>query len=319
MLRTNLSYAATQQMGQTVSTAIQNSIQQAKTLLQNFQSIGFKAEVSTALNVVPVGVVGLNVSFDKVDFDLTGNVTNPTTFTIQAAGNYAVVISLNWSLGPAGVRTCSLWLNGTTVLGTFSTDSSQAGPTVTQLSATQYLNAGDVLTVVASDNLNTVQSLLAGSYISATLTDTTQVAVTSSVPPSGVSSTLTFTSNVAISTLTALAVTSNGNISPIDPTQVLTDGSGDPIYPIVTGVSLSSASAGGTVIVGTNYGGVYELTGANFTVGGLIYAGVGGVLTQNYTSVVSTCKWIVVVGRAISTNQFIYEPHIPNLTSFGTF
>jgi len=78
---------------------------------------------------------------------------------------------------------------------------------------------------------------------------------------------------------------------------------------------------------------VYEYVGGSpplaFTVGGLIYAGAGGLLTQDYSIIVNgnnsvspptpPCQWVVVVGRAISTNQFIYEPHIPNLMNLGTF
>jgi hypothetical protein len=343
MLRTNLSYAATQQSGQDVINTIQNSIQQAQTLLQDFLNIGFKAEVNVASpEDVPVGL-GLQVYFDQIDFDLTNNVTSPDTFTIQKAGNYALIVSLNWGMGVAGVRTGNIFLSKagspptSLVIGTASTDGTQAGPTTIQMSINQYFDAGDVITVIATHSLTTVQTILAGSYISATLTDTTPPDNSVGIPSSSTSATRTFIAGTSLSPLTAVAVLPNsppdGSVSAIDPTTVQTDGHGNPIYPIVTGVTLSSAITGGKVTVGTNFGGVYEYVGGSpplaFTVGGLIYAGAGGLLTQDYSIIVNgnnsvspptpPCQWVVVVGRAISTNQFIYEPHIPNLMNLGTF
>jgi len=318
MLRTNLSYAATQQMGTDFSNAIQDSIQQNQLLLQDFQNIGFKAETLSAVNSIAVGSSSPPVSFDKVDFDLTGNVTSPSTFTIQAAGDYALVVELDWTAGAAGVRSATILLNGTTALSTFSTDDSQAAPTLIQMSTSQYFHVGDVITVVASHSLSTAQFIAPGSYIAATLTSTDVPAALPSIPPS-LSPTRNFVAAVAISALVALAVDANGHVGPIDPTTVQTDGNGNPIYPIVSGVSLSSGAMGDIITVGTNYGGVYESAIANFTTGGLIYAVAGGVLTQDYSVVVSTCQWVVVIGRAISPTQFIYEPHIPNLTNLGTF
>ena len=334
MLRTNLSYAATQQSGQDAINAIHGSIQQAQALLQDFSNIGFKVEVTDAASPedVPVGL-GLQVYFDKVDFDLTNNVTSPDTFTIQKAGNYAMIASLNWGTGVAGVRTGNIFLNKagspptSLVIGTASTDSTQTGPTTIQMSLNQYFDVGDVITVVATHSLATTQTVVTGSYISATLTDTTQPDNSVGIPPNSTSSTRTFVAGVSLSPLTAIAVLPqsppDGGVYPIDPTTVQTDGHGNPIYPIVSGVTLSSATIGATVTVGTNFGGVYEHTDANFIVGGLIYASAGGVLTQDYSLIVlgdySTsppippCPWVVVIGRAISSSQFIYEPHIPNL------
>jgi len=122
---------------------------------------------------------------------------------------------------------------------------------------------------------------------------------------------LTFNANTNLIPLTAVMVQSDGGVSAIDPTTVVTDGQGYPIYPIVSGITLSTATAGAPITVGTNYGGVYEYDGANFTVGALIYATVGGILTQDYSNVTTNCQWIIVVGRAITPNQFIIEPHIP--------
>jgi hypothetical protein len=319
MLRTNLSYAATQQQGSTMSTAIQAAIAQQQFLLQDFKNVGWKVEVASAINSVPPGSTGLFVSFDQVDFDLTGNVTRPNLFTVQASGTYAIVVELDWGVGDAAYRTGTLFQNNTAI-GSSSTDGTTAGPTAIQMSLVQYLNKGDKVTVQATHGLATAQPLVAGSYISATLTSASAPATSSvPIPPNNTSPTLTFDAETALAPLTAVYVVADGNVKAIDPTTVTTDGAGNPIYPIVTGVTLSNALQGSPVTVGNNYGGVYEYDGAGFTVGGLIYAGVGGALTQNYATVVASCQWIVVVGRAISANQFIYEPHIPNLLNQGTF
>ena len=331
MLRTNLSYVAALQTATAVSTAIQSSIATSQAVIASFQNVGFKVEVDEAVNVVPLGTAGLQVSFDQIDYDMTGNVTNEDTFTIQTAGNYAVTVVLNWGTGAEGVRTGTVFLNGTTVLASSSTVGTQASPTSLQISLNPYFNEGDVMTVVATHNLPASQSIVLGSSVAATLTDTTPPSTSVGVPSStGVSSTRTFTADGTIAPLTALIVGSDGNVVPVDPTTVTTDGSGNPIYPIVTGVSLASATTGENINVGTYYGGVYEYDNgigsppAPFTIGGLIYAGVGGILTQNYADIVGDalasppipppCQWVIVVGRALSPTQFIYEPHIPNRT-----
>jgi hypothetical protein len=315
MLRTNLSYAATFQAASAISASIQSSIATSQAIIASFQNIGFKVEVAEIVDVVPPGTTGLQVSFDKIDYDFTGNVTSPNTFTIQTAGNYAVSVLLNWDTGDAGVRTGTVFLNGATVLATASTSGTQTGPVSLQLSLTPYFNKGDVMTIVATHNLTVAQDIIVGSYVSATYTDNTEPGGGVVVPTN---STLTFTAEDTIAPLQAVAVGSDGNVSQIDPTTVQTD-AGNPIYPIVTGISLSAATAGQSVTVATTYGGVFEYDGANFTVGSLIYAGAGGILTQDYSTVVETCQWTVVIGRAITANQFIFEPHIPNLSNLGTF
>ena len=318
MLRTNINYAALQQTGQAISDSIQASIQQNQLLLQNFQNIGFKVEVKDTIDSVPVGT-GLQVAFDQIDFDLTGNVTSPNTFTLQTSGNYAIAIELNWDAGAAGVRTATLFLNGTTALSTWSTDNVTAAPTTIQLTSAQHFNAGDVLTVVVTHGLNTAQIISPGSYIAATLTDTDTPVSTMVIPNTSVSKTQKLIAGAVISALVAVITDSNGNIEPVDPATVQTASPGAPIYPILPGVALSSGGVGTEITVGTYYGGLYNAPNANFTVGGLLYAGVGGAITQDYSTINSTCQWVVVVGRAITPTQFIFEPHIPNLQNLGTF
>jgi hypothetical protein len=61
--------------------------------------------------------------------------------------------------------------------------------------------------------------------------------------------------------------------------------------------------------------------GAGFVQGGLLYAGPGsaspptgvGTVTQDYQgTVLQSCQWVIVVGRALDSQTFVYEPHIPN-------
>ena len=172
MLRTNLSYAATQQMGQTISNSIQSSIQQNQTLIQDFTNVGFQVEVVSSPVTVPPGSAGVEVSFDTTNFDLTGYVTSTGTFTITTPGTYAVAFELNWGSGDSGARAAMLMLNGSTVLISTSTDSSTSAPTTIQGSVVQEFNAGDVLTVVAQHGLLTAQTIISGSNLSAVLSST---------------------------------------------------------------------------------------------------------------------------------------------------
>jgi hypothetical protein len=100
------------------------------------------------------------------------------------------------------------------------------------------------------------------------------------------------------------------------------DSSGVVLAPLPDGVTLTSAAAGDAVSVGTEYGGLFSATGANLTIGGLLYAGLGGVVTQSYQDLINgpavgPVGWIICVGRAISATEFIYEPHLP--TRYAAF
>lgn len=82
------------------------------------------------------------------------------------------------------------------------------------------------------------------------------------------------------------------------------------VSPIPDGITLTSAILGGVASVGQLYGGLYSVSGAALTPG-LLYVGPGGVLTQNFASLPTSAFWVVVVGRAISATEFIFEPHLP--------
>ena len=95
------------------------------------------------------------------------------------------------------------------------------------------------------------------------------------------------------------------------------DSSGAVLAPNPDGVTLTAASDDGNVTVGVLYGGQYQIAGTGtFTPGALLYAGPGGVITQDYTTLITQVGWILCIGRVTAfdvpstTVTFIYEPHI---------
>lgn len=86
---------------------------------------------------------------------------------------------------------------------------------------------------------------------------------------------------------------------------------GAALAPIPDGISLVGGAPGEFIQVGTAYGGVFQVSGATFVVGGLLYAGPAGLLTQDYASLLPAVGWVICVGRAIAADTFIYEPHVP--------
>lgn len=90
------------------------------------------------------------------------------------------------------------------------------------------------------------------------------------------------------------------------------DSSGAVLAPIPDGVTVASSTAGSSVDVGTYYGGLYTYSAATWIPGALIYAGPQGYLTQDYATLITEVGWVICVGRAINSTDFIWEPHIPN-------
>jgi hypothetical protein len=91
------------------------------------------------------------------------------------------------------------------------------------------------------------------------------------------------------------------------------DASGAILAPFPDGITMNAAAQGQPIQVATNYGDVF--TGLTFATGGLLYAGLNGAVTQNYTSLVTQVGWITVLGRADTGSSFIFEPHIPTRTT----
>jgi len=405
MLRTNISYAGLSLFLQQAVAEVTNQITNAQSIIASVSQLGFYVTAVADTTPVPRGPAGVAVQFDSVtapnDFDLTGYVTNPTTFTIQNAGNYAGYGQVVWDATEMGSYTITVTQNGTPIY-TISSDptASPADPLTMPFSFTGNFAVGDVVQVVASQNTTSPQSVLPTSYFSMVFTGTV------SAPPVGLTvtdDTNTFTADVvAVSALTVVRVQPDGGVIPVDPfiplvldvqitnpnTIVVTvnahhfnagdlivfsgvhvasvingqaasvqaigtdathitatffatdpnypfanygpaaetsgsvlyaiDNSGVVLAPLPDGITVTSANAGDPVSVGTEYGGLFSVAGANFTVGGLLYVGLSGVVTQNYAELVGggspavgPVGWIICVGRAISTTEFIYEPHLP--------
>ena len=91
---------------------------------------------------------------------------------------------------------------------------------------------------------------------------------------------------------------------------------GSLLAPNPDGVSTAQVYDGGLVGLVMMYGGIYSAPNASFATGELIYAGLNGEFTQDYSGLFTASPpaqvgWIVVVGKAISPTEFIYEPHVP--------
>jgi hypothetical protein len=93
------------------------------------------------------------------------------------------------------------------------------------------------------------------------------------------------------------------------------DSSGAVKAPFVDGVTVAAAAAGQQVAVANTYGGIYSATGENFPTGSILYVGAAGLLTSSFTGLYSVGGWIIVVGKAVSTGSFLFEPNIPNRTT----
>jgi len=410
MLRTNISYAALSLFLQQATTEFNNQITNAQSILASAQQLGF--HVTAVSDTTPTTSVPVAVAFDQIDFDVTGNVTNPTTYTIQAAGDYAGFGQVVWDATAMGNYTVTVLQNGIPIY-TVTTDptASPANPLTVPFSFTGNFAVGDVVQVLASQNTGSNQNVLPTSYFSMLLTSTTPVATTALVVTDEADQ---FTSDAPIGPLVVVSVQPDGTVAPVIPfiptiqtlqivapnTVIVTVDAhyfnvGDIItfsnvqdanYPsgsVVNGKAATvqvgttstqiiatffttftsygpSAEVSGSVLfaidstgvvqppfpdgittsvsgspqstppvypvpVATEYGGLFSVTGANFTVGGLLYAGLGGVVTQDFMSLISgggsppvvPVGWVICVGRAISATEFIYEPHLP--TRFASF
>jgi hypothetical protein len=410
MLRTNLSYAGLQLFASQFSQAIDDQVAAWQAAAAAVQQLGFEVTAVDDTTTVPSGPAGVPVAFDLTNFDITGNVTNPTTFTLQASGEYAGYGQIIFNAGNSGTRTVTVTQNGVPV-ATVSSDP-LAQPTVPPEPLTLYLTftgdfqQGDVIQVFASHNLSSSQDVLPGSFFSMIQTSASGTAI--NVGSSNTDGTKDFTTEVSVQPLTVVRVLPDGNVTPIDPfiptiTDVSEDAfniltitcndhhfvdgdrvvfsglqnasylnnvavtvlshvgnqftatdptghvpfselsvsppvpetgsvlyandSGSVLAPNPDGITTDGAPAFGSVPVGVRYGGLFAVTVAQaaavsgdingFIVGGLLYVGLNGQVTQDYSTLVAGSPpgngpvgWIICVGRAISTTEFIYEPHI---------
>jgi len=387
MLRTNLSYAGIQKFSQAFQTEISNQIALASAGVAAGQQYGFLVQAGSVGVSIPTGAAGVVVPFDTIVFDMTSNVTNATTFTIQQAGTYQAYGQLDWDTGAAGIRTVTIFQNGMPAF-TDSTDPTTTGPFSQQFSTSLIAEVGDVIQVFASHDLPSSQNILIGSYFGMIQSSTNTVP--QQLPSSVATLGKNFEADGTFATLSAVAIQPDGGVLPVNPvipaiTNVSINGSnvatitaansfsvgqyillqnlgaatflngyvllitavtgttftgaaplghagytgaetqgqavlaidatGVPLAPYPDGVTLAPATKGDTVPVGTNYGGVFQVSNTGWTVGGLLYVAADGTLTQDFDPLLTTVGWIICIGRVIATDTFLYEPHIPTRIS----
>jgi len=307
MLRTNESYASLMVTQNQFQTEIATRIAQGQAALASIQNNGFSVSSSNALivkNAIPL----LPVTFDVTAYDNTNFVTSPTLFTVQVTGLYMISGTVQWDKGPAGVRTTILMQNSVTVLDEEDTDILTEGPVIQNFSVIQQLTAGDTLQVLVTQASGEQSDLLLGSQLSVLLVPSEdavpQPVDTDLDTPSGDDRTRTLIADATMGAGTAVAIQPDGGVAPIDPVGAVNT-------PFVDGVVTDAVQATAQANVGTAYGVLFTITGATFVIGGLIYAGPGGVLTQNYATLITEVNWIIVVGRAIGPNMMLFEPQIP--------
>ena len=338
MLKCNQTAAGLMQYQTAITTEFNNAITLAQQAASSAGDFGFQVEVDTSITTVPPGMGGVPLNFDQIDFDLTGYITTQSPFsaTIQASGAYVVSGQLNWgglNETEVGVRTVTVYNNGIAIL-TASTPN-QSGPGVSlPFSETANLNEGDVITIAATHNLPDSQDVIAGSLFSVIMYQSTPN-VTPVIPSSSSNGITTFTAAADFPPGTAVIAvnvlsppTPEAEVVPVDPTTVVfvnTSGPFSPplsppfsppfpyvVYPFIDGVALFTGVTGASVQVATGYGSVFQIPGMDWVPGGLLYAGPGGLITQDFQgTILPNCKWVIVVGRALDIDTFIYEPHIP--------
>jgi len=216
--------------------------------------------------------------------------------------------SVEWNKGPAGVRTLMLVQNSVTVLDQEDTDVASVGPIAQNFSVIQQLSAGDTVQVLTTQSTGEDTEILGGSTFSVMLVPAsdavTQPPYTDVDAPSADNQTRVLIADATMLAGTAVAIQPDGGVAPVDPVGAIAT-------PFVDGVVTDAVQKNADANVGTSYGTLYSVSGASFTVGGLIYAGPGGVLTQNYPVLITEVNWIIVVGRAITPTMMLLEQQIP--------
>jgi hypothetical protein len=306
MLRTNLSYAAILSTKSDLQTAITNTIQQAQSTAA--QNTGWHALINAPITIPINNPSGFVVPFADIDYDITGYVTSPTTFTIQETGLYAISGSIDWGLGLPGTRTVNLVLNGSVILFSQSTSNVETGPVETTFSVIQQLNQNNTIQVLVINGSSTPTNIVLVSEIYGSLVPGSFVSPNVTNVPNTVR---TFPTAVNIPVVTAVQINNLGDATPVDPV----NGTGSPpTAPFVDGIATTATTAGQQAQVATQYGFEFSVFGATYVVGGLIYVGPGGALTQDYNTLITEVNWIVVVGKAVAPNVILFQPQLPQRT-----
>jgi hypothetical protein len=316
--------------------------------------------IATASSTVAVaGTTTTDITFNQPF--LAGDVVKVLASTNLATGTADIEPTSTFSMILAAVSSSS---GGNTSLGqghtrSYSLDSplppwvSQPVPTLTAVSIdangfatpvdpsvpaiTNVAITGNVLTVTASNHFKAGDLVVFSGVGTASFLDgtTATVATLTGAGPTYTGFTASYThANYASAPDTGsvlYAINSSGAV----------------LAPNPDGVTLTSGSAGQSVTVTTYYGEQYFLspvTAADqIVVGGLLYVGLGGRLTQDYASLttgspnssVGPVGWIICIGRVVAydnqsatagfgrnfgsafgnagtqTMTFIYEPHVP--------
>lgn len=327
MLRTNLSFAAISKFGQDMQNELDSQIAMATAALAQ-TNVGFQVETNADQTVAAGG--NTTLAFAQTDFDMTGNVTNSTTFTLQAAGTYAVAGDIEWGGTDVAMRTVTVTLTRQTTGGFgaqfgvdfgagglqqtvlfTAQDDSEAGPVPQKFSTWAQIEAGDVIQVLASHNSVNPQTVLSGSKFY-------MIQANSDANAGGFSgdndnaSTKTFTAATNFPAGTVVGINTAGEAAPIDPTTVQQDANGNTIYPFADGIATAAGVAGQPVAVATSYGGIFTPNQPTaFTPGSLIYVGPNGMVTQNYATLITEVQWIICVGKALTAATMLWEPHVP--------
>lgn len=327
MLRLNVSYATLLTSMSQQQTAIQTAIQQAQGIVAQSTTPGFDIQGATG------NVTGsLVLSFPTINFDNGGYVKNANTFVIQTAGDYTLSGVISFGAGGPGTMQVAILINDAQAFLSVPTDPDSVGPIDIPYTFNATFQQGDTIQVQALASFNV--PITAGTLTALLLTEEfpTAPTVTNSytifiagtdfpepAPPLAVSTINSLESPYTLPTsVPANPFDSTANSSPvypIDPTvqRLTTDTPPVTFFPRLDGITLSKAGQGNQISVACGYGGVYTLpTDQGWTPGGLLYVAPGGYLTQNYADIVNTCYWIVVIGRAVTSQSFIYEPNLPS-------
>jgi hypothetical protein len=111
-------------------------------------------------------------------------------------------------------------------------------------------------------------------------------------------------------TASVVFVGPDGKLRTVNPTMISVD------PPYFDGVTIKAPNSDLEVELVTVYGSVVQIKGQRWSQGGLLYAGLDGILTQDFQSLLTGTHWVIPMGRALSIDTFVYEPHIPTNVMF---
>ena len=297
MLDLNRAYASALRHKLNVTEAINTQLDSVNAAINGASAvIGFQIASNEPITLAKGDALILSLS--TIGYDFTGNCENPMESVIQRDGDYVVACLSNTGVSATpAIRTLEVLCNGSVAL-TGSSDNT-VDATSTGINSALPLRQGDVITIRASHSgLSPVEII-----------DTTiSLMVSNPTAEEPITPTPTGTSPVgteSISALTAVSINGIGKLLPIHPE------SSDPTIPWYDGVTLGGGTANASVALAKAYGTTYHVQSANFTPGANFFVGPNGVLTQDFSIITSSCRWLICVGRAISPTDFLYEPNLP--------